>query len=49
VQQALELQTKKLQADKLKQVTSGELESHMRDADNRYNEKLVLVVQEAAD
>lgn len=49
VQQALELQNKKLLADKLKQVTSSELEATIRDSDKRYDEKLVLVVQEAAD
>ena len=49
LQQSQELQNKKYQNDRLKQVSMGELEGSMKDLELRYNEKLVLVVQEAAD
>lgn len=49
LQQNQELQNKKYQNDRIKQVSSSELESSLKDIEMRYNEKLVLVVQEAAD
>lgn len=49
LQQNQELQNKKYQNDRIKQVSSSELEGSMKDLELRYNEKLVLVVQEAAD
>jgi len=49
LQQNQELQNKKHQNDRIKQVSSSELEGSMKDLELRYNEKLVLVVQEAAD
>ena len=49
LQQSAEMQNKKYQNDRLKQVSTAELEGSLKDLEHSFNEKLVLVVQEAAD
>ena len=43
------MHNKKYQGDRLKQVSQAELEGRLKEIEHNYNEKLVLVVQEAAD
>ena len=49
LQQSVDVSNKRYQNDRLKQVSSAELEGSLKDLELRYNEKLVMVVQEAAD
>lgn len=44
LQQSFEMQNKKYQNDRLKQVSSNELEGSLKEVEHRYNDKLVLVV-----
>lgn len=49
LQQSVDIQNKKYQNDRLKQVSMAELEGSLKDLEHSFNEKLVLVVQEAAE
>jgi len=49
LQQTIESHNKKLNADRLKSVSTAELENTLKQVEHTYNEKLLLVVQEATD
>lgn len=49
VQQQMETCNKKYMNDRLKSVSQVEMESSLKDTENHFNEKIMLVVQEAVD